>query len=153
MKTSRSLPLVGLILAAAAAVHAGPLAPTKASELATVLNSSETCNAGAGRVLNFVIQGDGSITALVIPEHSVLVVTAWEWCETSNPSGAFVSLIIDGPGGLVPFSSVLREPLTTACSRADLGPGVRVASGSQLCASPVSANAFIKAHGYITKDK
>jgi hypothetical protein len=153
MKSSRSILLIGLIMVSAGAAHAAPLGPTKASQLVTVLASSDTCNAGFGRVLNFLVQGDGSIGTLVIPDKSVLVVTAWEWCEGSNPSGAFVSLAIDGPGGLVPVSNVLREPLTSACSRADFGPGVRVSNGSQLCASPVGAGAFVKAYGYFAKDK
>jgi hypothetical protein len=30
---------------------------------------------------------------------------------------------------------------------------VRVSSGSQLCATPVGSTAFLKAHGYLAKDK
>ena len=153
MKFGRSLLVTARITGSSAAVHAAPLAPTKASQLVTVLNSSTTCNSGSGRVLNFVAQGDGSVAALAIPAKSVLVVTAWEWCEGSNPSGAFVTLAIDGPGGFVPVSSVLRDPLTSACSRADLGQGARVSGGAQLCVTPVGAGAFVKAHGYFTKDK
>ena len=153
MKYRRSLLVAALILVSVAAAHAGPLAPTKASQLVTVLNSADTCNAGSGRVLNFLVQGDGSVGLLVIPEKSVLVVTAWEWCEGTNPSGAFVTLVIDGPGGFVPVSSVLGEPLTSACSRADLGQGVRVSSAAKLCATPVGAGALVKAYGYLAKDK
>lgn len=153
MKYRRSLLVAGLVLVSQVCVDAAPLAPTKASQLVTVLNSSITCNGGFGRVLNFLVQGDGSVDALVIPDKTVLVVSAWEWCEGSNPSGAFVSLAIDGPGGFVPVSSVLRAPLTSACSRADLGQGVRVSSGAQLCATPVGAGAFVKAYGYLAKDK
>jgi hypothetical protein len=153
MKFRRSLLVVALVLGFTTAVHAAALAPTKASQLATVLASTDTCNSGSGRVLNFLAQGDGSVVALAIPDKSVLVVTAWEWCEGSNPSAAFVTLAIDGPGGFVPASSVLRESLTATCSRADLGPGVRVSSGTQLCVTPVGAGAFVKAYGYFAKDK
>lgn len=153
MKFSRSVLVAVLISASPAAGHAASLAPTKASQLVTVLNSGDTCNSGSGRVLNFLGQGDGSVAPLLIPVKSVLVVTAWEWCEGSNPSGAFVTLAIGGPGGFVPISSVLRQPLTAACSRADLGQGARVSSGAQLCATPVGAGALVKAYGYFAKDK
>src|SRR5262245_12405268 len=144
--------LVAALIFGSSAVHAAPLAPMKPSQLVTVLASSDTCNSGSGRVLNFLAKGDGSLAVLAIPAKSVLVVTAWEWCEGSNPSGAFVSLAIDGPGGLVAVSSVPRQPLTAACSRADLGQGVRVSSGAQLCATPVPAGALVKAYGYFAKD-
>ena len=153
MRSSRLSLFLALTLVSAPAVYAAPLAPTKASQLVTVLNSGDTCNSGSGRVLNFLGQGDGSVAPLLIPVKSVLVVTAWEWCEGSNPSGAFVTLAIDGPGGFVPISSVLRQPLTAACSRADLGQGARVSSGAQLCATPVGAGALVKAYGYFAKDK
>ena len=153
MKLGHCILVAGVISMSAAAVDAAPLAPTKASQLVTVLAGAETCNAGFGRVLNFLVQGDGSVAPLVLPEKSVLVVTAWEWCEGSNPSGAFVSLAIEGPGGLIAVSNVLREPLTPTCSRADLGQGVRVSSGAKLCATPVGAGALVKAYGYLAKDK
>jgi hypothetical protein len=153
MKSNRFPLLMALALVSVPAVRAAPLAPTKASQLVTVLSSNATCNAGFGLVLNLQSQGDGGVVLLAIPEGSVLVVTDWEWCETSNPSAAFVSLAIEGPSGLIPVSSVHRDSLTAACSRADLGHGVRVSSGSQLCATLVGANGFAKAHGYLTKDK
>ena len=153
MTSHRFALLVALTLTAAPVVQAGPLGPTKPSQLVTVLSGPSTCNAGGGRSLDFQVAGDGSFVGLQIPEGSVLVVTDWEWCENSNPSAAFVSLAIEGPGGLAPVSTVLRDPLTPACSRGDLGAGVTVSSGSQLCATPVGANAFIKAHGYLTKDR
>lgn len=153
MTSHRFTLLMAFTLAAAPLVHAAPLGPTKPSQLVTVLSGPATCNAGGGRSLGFQVQGDGSFASFLIPEGSVFVVTDWEWCENANPSAAFVSLAIEGPGGLAPLSAVFRDSLTPACSRGDLGPGVRVSSGSQLCATPVGANAFVKAHGYLTKDK
>jgi hypothetical protein len=120
----------------------------------TLANVNTTCNSGSGRVLDFRVGADGSgEPGFAVPENSVLVVTDWEWCETGNPSAAFVQLAIDGPQGLATVSAVFRESLTATCLRADLGHGVRVASGARLCATPVPAGANLRAHGYLTKDK
>jgi hypothetical protein len=151
--TSSRCPLLFAIVLTASVASAAPLAPTKPSQLVTLVNLVATCNAGNGRVLSHMVQGDGSVDSLVIPPGSVLVVTDWEWCESANPSAAFINLTIDGPSGLVPISTLFRAPLTAICSRADLSHGVRVPSGSQLCVTPVPASAFLRAHGYLTKDK
>lgn len=148
----------------AAPLHAGPLAPTKASQVVTLTRTSTTCGPPGSYELEQVLP-DGSLAPFAIPEKSVLVVTGYQVSQNGNGGAIAGHTILFGllaAGVNQALETVVADPNSAYSATRSLAPGIIVASGMQLCvvAQDVS-NAFAgqsngfgaRVYGFIAKDK
>ena len=158
------LVLVLACLAVAARGEAG-LAPTKSSQLVTLLAGGACPDAGQVNASAVVtrVAADGSTSGLVIPPKQVLVLNDIQVSATNQIAGDpfFVAVLVVGPG----TSSLVAATHTTAPGSAvgvTFAPptGITVKAGSTVCVQIVDFNhptAFVGAlgvaHGFFAPDK
>jgi hypothetical protein len=160
---TRTLSLKGLIVAVAAAAilvfgtqtnaqtsqtktHIGG----KVSSLVSLSHSSSIAPNTTTQLSRVVATGAGGLSALVIPEGSVLVVTDVT-VESIAPGGEiFVEICETGPCNVVP----LRVGTTDRLTALHLTSGVPFRSAPDVTNAPGSdANVVVTLHGYFAKDK
>lgn len=160
-----ALPLAMLALAAPGAI-AGPLAPTRPSEVVTLYGTSTnqpTCAMGANTMKIQVRHGsDGSQTGgYVVPEGRVLVITDVAFRVNTTPPGAdFEGTIVadqgSAPFALIPGGAIDGNSVAVGAQHFSQGPIVK--GGTKLCfverqGRPIYTDSQVIVHGFIAKDR
>ena len=131
MRISRFATLV-LVAAAATPVLAGPLAPSKPSDIVTLVPDASAANGACGptnqqqRVDAVINTADGSLSAFTIPDKEVLVLTGGTWEDLSAAANVNVFLEL----------SLRRPPRATSSRRRR--PSAATPRASRRAASPSS---------------
>jgi hypothetical protein len=159
-----ALVAVAPLLAAAAAVAAGPLAPTRPSEVVTLAASLDPpgCTGGAnGTALDRMVTPEGTYVPIAIPPKKVLVLTEIRW-RAQVPANEEVFLTLR-PGPEQPgFSGIVlpggrSDANGRVAGAASLGTGVVIRNPAEVCVRlNGTINAFfpdVSASGYFAKDK
>ena len=162
MKAERHVTLalaVATILVWSTPSLAGPLAPTKASQVVTLQNSG-LCPDGQRQVLGSRIFGDASQAGFSIPEGQVLVVTgAVVTMLSANPIGVYeIDLTIESQDMTAFAQPVLASGNAGTAQKAtlqlEIPPGLVVKPGRVLCAgSAPSATLHANVFGFLAPDK
>jgi hypothetical protein len=164
--------VVATLTISPAPVPAGTLAPTKASQLVTLLapGGGTPCGAGQGQLVDQQIDPSGGNHTLQIPAGQVLIVTGGTILVDFGGAGNSVDFLLEefggggGGGNPVHVSSVVLGSNGTGHADFVLDPGVVVRAISSppsplqgLCADAYGANpgAAVTAtlHGFMAKDK
>jgi hypothetical protein len=166
MRMSRFLTLV-LVAAVATPVLAGPLAPTKASDIAILMpdvadGSNGACGLKELRVDGIISGADGSVSPFTIPAKEVLVLTGGTWSDTSlgGNVNAFLELRLEtaSTNNNIVATTAVRTDAAGAAARAfTLEPGIVIKPGASLCATlnvaGINTVAFPRLTGFLAKDK
>jgi len=160
---------VTLVLAAAAAtpVLAGPLAPSKPSDIVTLMpNAGDGSNGACGlqeQRVDAVISGaDGSLSPFTIPDKEVLVLTGgtWEDVSVSGNVNVFLELRLKTASTnnfIVATPAVRSDAAGVVAGSFTLAPGIVIKPGASLCATLNVAGtntvAFPRLTGFLAKDK
>ncbi len=137
--------------------QAGPLVPTKPSQVVTLATSGLACPPlGGGQVFDVRVGSDGSETPFSIPEGQVLVITGIDWSILLPASaGETVVAFLRTPPSPSAAPIVWRDAaLADADGRAGgsaLIPNVVVKPGVPVCLFP--GGAIGNLHGFLAKDK
>jgi hypothetical protein len=156
--------LIALLVLLAAPLHAGPLAPTRASQVVTLTRTSTACGVPGSYELQQILP-DGSDAPFAIPANRVLVVTGYQ--VSQNGAGGALAGETVGFGLLagstnLTFETVVADANNAYSALRSLSPGIVVASGTPLCVvAQVVSNAFAgqsvgfsaRVYGFIAKDK
>jgi hypothetical protein len=165
MRMSRFLTLV-LVAAVATPVLAGPLAPTKASDIAILMpdvadGSNGACGLKELRVDGIISGADGSVSPFTIPAKEV-VLTGGTWSDTSLGGNVNVflrlSLETASTNNNIVATTVVRTDAAGAAAGAfTLEPGIVIKPGASLCATlnvaGINTVAFPRLTGFLAKDK
>jgi len=167
MRIARFVTLV-LVAAAATPVLAGTLAPTKPSDVVTLVpdvsdGSDGACNSAAQLRVDAVINtADGSLSPFTIPDKEVLVLTGGTWADTSVAANVNVFLELSLRTGskalnILDTPAVRSDAAGTVAGSFTLEPGIVIKPGPSLCASLIiagtSSTAFPHLTGFLAKDK
>jgi hypothetical protein len=143
------------VMGAAALAQAGPLAPTRPSQLVSLQASTpDPLCGGFGRPFSTRVTSDGQFElGFVVPEKQVLVVTGVDWAVFgANPSATtLVSLGTNG-GASFFIGSAQADAGGTAGGAASFSHTIR--PGTTICISTIgvdSINATL--HGFLAKDR
>jgi hypothetical protein len=153
----RVLAALSLALLLPSATLAGPLAPTKASDLvvAGTSNAAPDCPV-AGRAFDVRFLPDGTEEPFVIPPKRVLVITSVDFTVTSSSPNVTASPVLSLQSGGVSKSLAIASAMTdangTATGNVVVPNGVVVRAGPTLCLIGGDAP-FGLVHGYFAKDK
>jgi hypothetical protein len=162
----RILPLLALPFLASPALAAGPLAPTRASEVVQLFASFNPpgCTASAaGATLDTRVLPDGTYAPLVIPPKRVLVITDVRWiANTLEPNEEIWVFLRPGPPqpgfGSLPLAGARSDANGRAAGQAHLDPGIVVRSLADLCVTlsdsgGPKAPGNLAGSGFFAKDK
>lgn len=143
------------VTGAAALAQAGPLAPTKASQLVTLQASALDPACGvAGKRFDTRVTSDGQFDVdFAIPPKQVLVLTGAEWAVFgANPSATnLVSLGTNG-GASYFIGTAQADAGGTAGGSARFSHTIR--PGTTLCISSVGVSDLnARLHGFLAKDR
>ena len=168
MRISRFATLV-LVAAAATPVLAGPLAPSKPSDIVTLMPDASGANGACAtapqeqRVDALINTADGSLSPFTIPDKEVLVLTGGTWEDLSAAANVNVflelSLRTAAPTSIniVATPAVRSDAAGVAAGSFTLEPGIVIKPGASLCASFNEAGtntlAFPRLTGFLAKDK
>ena len=164
MRTSIAL-LFPLLLLAAAPTVAGTLAPTRASDVVTLVASYDPpgCpQGGTGAVFDRVLTAEGEYLPITIPQKRVLVLTSIRWLAI-GPANEDVSLSLRPGPETAGFTGITLAGARTdangrASGEAKLEPGLVVRNLANLCVrvstgSGVTTPGNISAVGFFAKDR
>lgn len=159
------------VIAVGGGAQAGPLAPTRASQLATLLSLFDTRSemasaacpdngfAGASsRAFDFRVDGS-TFRALTIPPGQVFVVTDFDWEATGVPIAEFVTAVLmietDGFNSFSAQSTARADGVGQVGSAGLLGTGIVIRAGEKLCLSVRAPLSSLKgsARGFFASDK
>jgi hypothetical protein len=167
MRISRFLILV-LATGAATQVLAGPLAPSKPSDIVTLMpDASDGANGACNSVQQLRVDAvintaDGSLSPFTIPDKEVLVLTGGTWEDTSvgGNVNVFLELSLKTANTsiiIVATPAVRSDAAGVAAGAFTLEPGIVIKPGASLCASfnvaGTNATAFPRLTGFLAKDK
>jgi hypothetical protein len=167
IRFSRFLTLV-LAAAAATPVLAGPLAPSKPSDVVTLMPDAADGSNGACsglqelRVDGVISSTDGSVAPFTIPSKEVLVLTGGSWSDTSLAANVnvFLELRLETASTnnqLLVSPAIRSDPAGAAAGSFTLEPGIVIKPGGSLCASlnidGTSSGVFPRLTGFLAKDK
>jgi hypothetical protein len=137
---------------------AGPLAPTKPSQVVTLANSGLACPLlGGGQVFDVRVGSDGSETPFSIPDGQVLVITGIDWSVFLLPGlpGETVIAFLRTPPSPSAAPTVWRgAAVADANGRAGgtaVIPNVVVKPGVPVCLFPGGSAGTL--HGFLAKDE
>jgi hypothetical protein len=142
--------------------HAGPLVPTKPSQLVTIRSSGRTCGTSPWLALDQQVNQDGTLSSFSIPSGMVLVVTSVDWRQ-GNTGAPYVNeeffLFPSEANIAVNYAIVDSIGLGSANGRAGASivvTGVAIKAGTPCwgvnnISLQGSADALV--HGFLTKDK
>lgn len=144
-----------LLLLGAAAAQAGPLTPTRASQLVTLQASLPDPVCGQfGRPFSTRVTSDGQFElGFVVPPKQVLVVTSIDWAVFGADPGetALVSLGTNG-GASYFIGTALADAAGAAGGTGSFVHAIR--PGTTLCISAVGVdNLNATLHGFLAKDR
>jgi hypothetical protein len=156
-----------LVAVSATSVLAGPLAPSKPSDIVTLMpNASDGSNGACGpqqlNVDGIISSTDGSVAPFTIPPKAVLVLTGGSWSDISLAANvnAFLELRLETASTsnqLLVSPAVRTDSAGTAAGSFTVEPGIVIKPGASLCAHLVVDNAsvisFPRLTGFIAKDK
>jgi hypothetical protein len=161
-KLAASLALVFL----AAPSAAGPLQPTRASQLVTAYGGADApaaCGATVFSRVDKIGNPDGSSASFVIPPKSVFVITDIAVSGSGGTPGnlATVSVLAVDPAnppapgaiGAHAAASGVIDPIGNFQGTATIPNGLVVKSPALLCYTSVTPSVSVIAHGYFAKDK
>jgi hypothetical protein len=144
--------------------HAGPLVPTKASQLVTVRAVSEPCPLDTSPTANefqltSMSSSDGNQTAFAVPPKQVFVVTSASLVVTNAVANQPAQLVLFAVNEAGTDGSVLVE----GYSRTDadgfatfvqpLPTGIAVKSGVRLCVIGTTGSTLGAVTGFFAKDR
>lgn len=135
---------------------AAPLAPSKPSEIRTVLGQTTPCpGLPVLRAVDSQQLPNGTAIPFTIPPGKVFVVTGFDYAVVGNP-GAVINVALMVSDGIAGSSFAATCGMTLGSNGFGAGScaistGALVKSGFNLCFSPPGANVI--AHGFLTKDK
>jgi hypothetical protein len=167
MYMTRVVTLV-LVAAAATPVLAGPLAPSKPSDVVTLMPDASGANGACGpamqeqRVDALINGADGSLSPFTIPDKEVLVLTGGTWEDVTAAANVNVvlelSLKTATTSNLIAATPAVRSDAAgIAAGSFTLEPGIVIKPGASLCASfnvaGTSTLAFPRLTGFLAKDK
>jgi hypothetical protein len=166
MRISR-FPILVLATAVATQVLAGPLAPSKPSDVVTLMpnvsdGSNGNCTLPELRVDAVIDGADGSLSSFTIPEKGVLVLTGGTWSDTSlgGNVNAFLQLSLrtaTTSNNIVATPVVRTDAAGIAAGAFNLEPGIVIKPGASLCATLNVAGTqsvvFPRLTGFLAKDK
>ena len=143
------------LLALPVVSHAGPLGPTKPSQLVSLTYSGATCSVGGGTKADTRAMGDGSTAPFTIPAGQVLVITGVQWNESGSGTADSSFLYLVGSGGTAVVSVGAGLVGTGGYGGGNFGvSGVVVKPGTDICIGLNSlSTAYPTVQGYLTKDK
>lgn len=160
---------LALVLAAAAVTPAlaGPLAPSKPSDVVTLMpnasdGSNGSCNSPELRVDGVIDTSDGSLSPFTIPPKEVLVLTGGTWSDTSVTPNANAFLLLSlrtatTSNNLVATTAVRSDAAGVAAGAFTLEPGIVIKPGASLCAvldvAGTDTVVFPRLTGFLAKDK
>jgi hypothetical protein len=167
MRISR-FPILVLATAVATQVLAGPLAPSKPSDIVTLMPDASGANGACGpgtqqqRVDAIINGADGSISPFTIPDKEVLVLTGGTWEDLS--AGANVNVFLElslrtanTNNFLAATPAIRSDAAGFAAGSFTLEPGIVIKPGASLCASfnvdGTNTLAFPRLTGFLAKDK
>ena len=142
----------------ASVAFAGPLAPTKASDLRTVYGdtNSTPCPASAGlTAVSLQQNANGTTTPFAIPAKSVFVVTSFD-VTGSGTAGQVSDVVLIAADGAGSFSFLAKCGGVAGSNGIASGScvtpiGTAVKAGATLCFLPNTATVLVR--GFIAKDK
>ena len=167
MRISRLLALVLTAVVVTPAL-AGPLAPSKPSDIVTLMPDGSGANGACGLAtqeqrVDAVINGaDGSLSPFTIPDKEVLVLTGGTWADVSAGGNVNVflelSLKTASTSNLIVATPAVRSDAAGVVAGSfTLEPGIVIKPGASLCASLIVAGtntlAFPRLTGFLAKDK
>jgi len=166
MRISRLLALVLTAVVVTPAL-AGPLAPSKSSDIVTLMpngadGSNGACNSVQLRVDGVINGADGSLSPFTIPDKQVLVLTGGTWEDVSVAANVnvFLELILRtaSTNNLIVSTPAVRSDAAGVVAGAfTLEPGIVIKPGVSLCASEnvagTNAIVFPRLTGFLAKDK
>jgi hypothetical protein len=167
MRISRLLALVLTAVVLTPAL-AGPLAPSKPSDIVTLMPDASGANGACGlatqqqRVEAVINGADGSISPFTIPDKEVLVLTGGTWEDVT--AGANVNVFLElslrtaSTNNLLAATPAIRSDAAGfAAGSFTLEPGIVIKPGVSLCASfnvdGTNTLAFPRLTGFLAKDK
>lgn len=103
--TTLALVLVAGVLGKA---HAGPLVPSKASDVVNAFPTGVACPVGDGRLIDTRLLGDGTTTPLVVPAGQVLVVTGASFIVDPDPMSFVLVGLTYGNSGYEAFGTSIE---------------------------------------------
>ena len=166
MRLSHGLALV-LAAAAVTPALAGPLAPSKPSDVVTLMPDASGANGACDllqeqRVDAVINTADGSISPFTIPDKEVLVLTGGTWEKTSVAGNVNVFLELSlrtasTENIIVATPAVRSDAAGVAAGAFTLEPGIVIKPGASLCArfnvAGTNSSAFPRLTGFLAKDK
>jgi hypothetical protein len=169
MRISR-FPILVLATVVATQVLAGPLAPSKPSDIVTLMpdasgaNGACTTSSQEQRVDAVISSADGSLSPFTIPDKEVLVLTGGTWETVSAAPNVNVLLELrlktasPGTNNLIVSAPAVRSDAAgIAAGSFTLEPGIVIKPGASLCASlnigGTNTLAFPRLTGFLAKDK
>lgn len=162
-RTALALSVLSLLALLAPPASGGPLAPTRASQIAVLHPTAVTdspCGMDAYPVNNMRISS-GDVLPFTIPPKQVFVVTSADAFGSAQPNSRyFFSLSLEASLPFVSGSILVGEAATDAsgyyAGSVSVPSGVVVPPGALLCAKvdgPTNEPTFIRVHGFFAKDK
>ena len=156
---------VALLSVSALPAAAGPLAPTKASQVAVLMPTAtdkSSCGQNAYPV-DTMRKSDGTVEPFVVPPKEVFVVTSMDVFGSADEPNRryFFSLSIDNTpaiagGTLVVGDAGLTDSTGGYAGSVSVPTGAIVPSGAQLCSKidgPSEEPTFVRVHGFFAKAK
>jgi hypothetical protein len=144
-----------ILVGGAAAAQAGPLVPTRASQLVTLQASLPDPICGlSGRPFSTQVTSDGQFElGFVIPPKQVLVVTSLDWAVFGADPSATVLVSLGTNGGASYFIGTgVADAAGTAGGSATFSHAIR--PGTTLCISALGVDSLNAAlHGFLARDR
>jgi hypothetical protein len=163
VRTSRSLRVALLASAFAAAPSlAGPLAPSKPSQLVSARAVSTPCpTVHPVEITPYAIDQmttiDGLQVPFVIPPKQVFVIThvhlAASGATANAEVGIFLISVVGMDGGVLTEGTVHTSASGRGSTNIDLPTGIAVRPGTTICATTTDGAAFGSVTGFFAKDK
>ena len=147
--------VVTVLALSVASVHAGVLAPAKASDVVTLVSVS-SCGIGSHK-MDTRIMPDGSAVPFVVPPKRVLVLTGIEWTFVVEAGqGGLIDVLLAPPTPAIAnqvFSAGAAAPGNGIGRGSAAIPNVVAGPGVDICADVPFGASSVTLHGFLAKNK